>query len=169
MKKTLAVLVGLSLGLTAITSSALDNKQQGGAIIGAVVGGILGNQVGGGSGKTIATIVGVVAGSLIGSSIGESLDNMDKAAIRDAQREALESDVGTVVPWRGSDYGSRTGAQGRFKVTRQGHHRVYVQETCKTYRSEIQTRHKSEVRTGTTCQRSDGSWYEVNSSEVRYY
>lgn len=169
MKKTMILLAAATIGFTSLNATAFDNKQQAGSVVGAVVGGIIGNQVGGGSGKIIATFIGVVAGSMIGSSIGESLDNMDKMAIRDSQEEALYAERGAVIPWRGSDYGSRTGSYGNFRVMNRGHHRRYVQETCTTYRSEINTRYKSEVRTNTSCQRSDGSWYEANSNEVVYY
>lgn len=168
MKKTMTLLASAIIGFTSINAAAFDNKQQSGSVVGAVVGGIIGNQVGRGSGQVIATIIGAVAGSMIGSSIGESLDNMDRMAIRDAQEEALYADRGAVIPWRGADYGSHTGAHGNFRVVGRGYHKRYTQETCTTYRSEIYSRSKSEVRTNTSCQRSDGTWYESNSREVVY-
>lgn len=169
MKKSMTILAAVIIGFTSLNAAAFDNKQQAGSVVGAVVGGIIGNQVGRGSGQVIATFIGVVAGSMIGASIGESLDNMDRMALRDAQEEALYADRGAVIPWRGADYGSRTGSHGHFRVMGRGHHRRYVQERCTTYRSEIHNRYKSEVRTNTSCQRSDGSWYESNSSDVVYY
>lgn len=168
MKKIVSILAITIMCLTSISASAFDNKRQTGAVTGAVVGGAVGSQFGTGSGQIAATIIGAVAGSLIGSSIGEALDDRDRMAIREAHEEALYSGRRTVVPWRGSEYGSRTGSYGSFRVLREGHHRRYAQETCKSYRSEIYTRSRTEIRTGTACQRPNGSWYEVNNNDVVY-
>lgn len=168
MKKIVSILAIAIMCLTSISASAFDNKRDTGAVAGAVVGGVVGSQFGSGSGQVAATIIGAVAGSLIGSSIGESLDDRDRMAIREAHEEALYSDRRAVIPWRGSEYGSRTGSYGNFRVLREGHHRRYTQETCKNYRSEIYSHSRREIRTGTACQRPNGSWYEVNNNEVIY-
>lgn len=161
--KTMAIAVLLIGSLNAL---AFDNKSDAGTIIGGVVGGVVGNQIGGGG--IIGTGIGIIAGAVIGNSIGTSLDRADQMALRDAQTDALYAPVGTPVNWDGAHYGSRTGAHGRFVTTRRGYHRQYTNEQCRSYRSEIVSRGRTEVRTGTTCYRSNGTWYEVNSSEVRF-
>lgn len=169
MKQLNVMVLSAMLTLSSLSASAFDNKQQGGSVIGAVVGGVVGHSFGNkGIGNALATVVGAVAGSMIGSSIGSSLDNMDRMAIRDAQVSALNSQPGTVVPWYGSQYGSNSGSRGEFRVLRSGHHRNYPQEICKTYRSEIYSGNRKEIRTSTSCQRTNGGWYETNSNDVEY-
>ncbi|MBL7546249.1 MAG: hypothetical protein JNL11_20685 [Bdellovibrionaceae bacterium] len=166
MKKTMKVISIITLMLGSLNVFALDSKSDAGTVIGGVVGGVVGNQIGGG---VIGTGIGIIAGAVIGSSIGKSLDRMDQQALQDAQRDALRRPVGSVVEWDGARYGSRTGSYGRFTTTRNGYHRSRQNETCRSYRNEIHSRGRSEVRTGNTCQRYDGSWYEVRNSEVAYY
>lgn len=167
MKKLTVFITFVLLLFTHSTALAFDDKRETGAVVGAVVGGVVGNQIGEGAGNTVATIIGVVAGSLIGASVGDSLDRMDRRALRESQWEILESDRRS-SSWYGSRYGSRTGSYGNFRVLREGRHRLYPQETCKTYRSEIYARYKREVRTETTCRRADGSWYEARNRDVIY-
>lgn len=169
MKKTIKIFSIIALMLGSLNAFAFDSKSDAGAVVGGVVGGVIGNQIGGGVGNVIATGLGIIVGAAVGSSIGASLDRMDQMALQDAQRDALYRPVGTVVDWDGSHYGSRTGSYGRFATTRRGYHRARQNEMCRSYRSEIHSRGRSEVRTGTTCQRYDGSWYEVRSSDVAFY
>lgn len=170
MKQTIKTLSIIAVMIGSLNVFALDNKQQGGTVVGGIIGGVVGNQIGGGTGRVIATGLGIILGAAVGNSIGASLDRMDQQALRDAQHEALVyAPVGQPVEWDGAEYGSRTGSRGRFVTTRRGYHRQYVNTNCSSYRSEIYTRSRSEVRSGTTCQRSDGSWYEVRNSEVRFY
>lgn len=167
MKQTIKMFSIVALMLGSLNVFAFDNKSDAGAVIGGVVGGVIGNQIGGGSGNVIATGIGVIAGAIIGSSIGATLDKADQMAIRDAQEQALYAPIGRPVYWDGARYGSRTGANGQFMTVNEGYHRR-SREVCRSYRSEIHSRGRSEVRSGTTCQRSNGSWYEVNSSEVTF-
>jgi surface antigen len=169
MKQAIKTISVIALLIGSLNVFALDSKEGVGAVVGGVVGGVIGNQIGGGSGNAIATGIGIIVGAAVGSSIGASLDRQDQLALRDAQQDALYAPIGTPVDWDGARYGSRTGARGRFVATRQGYHRQYVNETCRSYRSEIRTRSKTEVRTGTTCRRANGTWYEVRSSEVSFY
>lgn len=168
MKQTMKTISVIALLIGSLNASALDKASQG-AVIGAVAGGVIGNQIGGGSGKAIATGLGVIIGAAVGSSIGEALDRADQMAIQDAEQQALLGPVNSPVGWDGARYGSRSGAYGNFVSTRHGHHRRNQNEMCRSYRSEIYTRNQKEVRSGTTCRRADGSWYEVRSSEVVFY
>lgn len=168
MKQIIKSIAIVAMLIGSVNAVAFDSKSDAGAVVGAVVGGVIGNQVGGGSGQVIATGIGIIAGAVIGSSIGQSLDRMDQAALQNAQNQSLLGPVGQPVDWYGSQYGSRTGSHGRFATTRRGYNRHNNREECRSYRSEIVSRGKSEVRTGTTCRRANGSWYEVNSSEVYF-
>lgn len=169
MMRQLKVGLTICMALASLSASAFETKQDAGGFAGAIIGGVVGNQIGGGSGRIIATGLGAIIGAAVGSSIGASLDKMDQMALKDAQVDALEAPVGTPTYWNGADYGSNTGAHGRFVTTREGYHRQYTNETCRSYQSTIQTPSKTETRSGTTCQRTDGSWYEVNSREVTFY
>lgn len=169
MKQAIKTISIIALLIGSLNVFAFDNKSDAGAVVGAVVGGVIGNQIGGGSGNVIATGIGIIVGAAVGSSIGASLDRLDQAALRDAQDQALLGPVNRPVDWNGARYGSRSGAYGRFVTTRGGHHYARPSEQCRSYRSEIRTGGRSEVRSGTTCRRYDGTWYEVRTSEVRFY
>lgn len=169
MKQAIKMFSIVALILGSLNALALDSKSDVGAIVGGVVGGVIGNRFGGGTGNVLATGIGVIAGAVIGSSIGASLDRADQMAIRDAQEQSLYSPVGRPVVWDGAHYGSRSGAHGRFVTTREGYHRHYRHEVCRSYRSEIYSHGRTEIRSGTTCQRANGSWYEVKSSEVYFH
>lgn len=162
----------LSYGLVAaflITTgsvSAKADKQDAGAIIGAIVGGVIGNQIGGGSGKTVATGLGIVLGAVVGADIGRTLDDSDRRAYAEAQRDMFRSPIGQQIDWDGYSYGSRTGSRGHFRTTREGYYRGNSREVCREYETVIVTRQKTETRTSIACSRADGSWREVNSKEV---
>lgn len=162
----------LSFGLvaamltTSVSFNALADKEDTGAIVGAIVGGILGNQVGKGNGKTVATGLGIILGAVVGADIGKQLDENDRRALAEAQRDAFLRPIGERTEWDGYRYGSRTGARGNFRTTREGYLRTNSREICREYESVIVTRRKTETKTGIACSRADGSWREVNSSEV---
>lgn len=151
---------------TSVSFNALADKEDTGALVGAIVGGIIGNQIGGGSGRDIATGVGVILGAVIGADIGKTLDESDRRALADAQRNAFRRPVGERTDWDGNQYGSRTGAHGNFRTTREGYLRTNSREICREYESIIITRQKTETKRGIACSRADGSWREVNSTEV---
>jgi len=162
----------LSFGLvaamltTSVSFNALADKEDAGAIVGAIVGGLLGNQVGKGNGKTVATGIGIILGAVVGADIGKSLDENDRRALAEAQRDAFLRPIGERTEWDGYRYGSRTGARGNFRTTREGYLRTNSREICREYESVIVTRQKTETKTGIACSRADGAWREVNSSEV---
>lgn len=168
MKNTIKAISVIMLMIGSLNVFALDNKSDVGTVVGGVVGGVVGNQIGGGSGNIIATGIGIIVGAAVGSSIGKSLDRADQRALQDAQSRALYAPVGTYYDWSGDRYGSQTGSYGRFGTTREGYNRRYPSEVCRSYRNEIYSRGRQEVRSGTTCERANGSWYEVNSSEVTF-
>lgn len=136
------------------------NNQQAGGIIGGVVGAVIGNQIGGGNGRVIATGIGAIAGAMIGSSVGQSMDERDRAALADAQDQALyESRINRPYSWSGNNY------RGNFYVTRHGYYRS---SECRSYRSEVYGYNGArEIRSGTTCYGSQG-WYEVHESYVQW-
>jgi surface antigen len=151
---------------TSVSFTAKADKQDEAAIIGAIIGGVLGNQVGKGNGKAVATGLGIILGAVIGSDIGKSLDQNDRRALEEAQRDAFRRPIGDRTEWDGNRYGSRTGSRGHFRTTREGYLRSNSREVCREYESVIVTRQKTETRTGVACSRNDGSWREVNSTEV---
>ena len=169
MKHIIKIISINAIMIGSLNVFAFDNKQEAGTVVGGVIGGVVGNQIGGGSGNVISTGLGIIVGAAIGNSIGRTLDRQAQMALSDAQQDALYAPVGTPVEWDGARYGSRTDSRGRFVTTRRGYHRQYVNEQCRSYRSEIYSNGRSEVRTGNTCRRPDGTWYEAKTSEVRYY
>tara|TARA_B110001454_G_scaffold16145_1_gene14571 strand:- start:54904 stop:56106 length:1203 start_codon:yes stop_codon:yes gene_type:complete len=151
---------------TSVSFTALADKEDNGAILGAIVGGILGNQVGKGNGKTVATGIGIILGAVVGADIGRDLDNNDRRALEEAQRDAFRRPIGQRTDWDGNNYGSRTGARGNFRTTREGYLRTNSREICREYESTIITRQKTETKTGIACSSANGSWREVTSTEV---
>lgn len=154
-------------GLQASLPVVAGTKEGSGQILGAVTGALLGSQVGGGNGKVAATVVGAIAGSIIGGNIGRRMDEADRRAFYEAQRYCFSQSGNTSRSWSGRQYGSRTDARGTFATARQGRH-YRTNEICREYSSSIYFNGKIENTTGIACQRSDGSFYEVRSSEVRF-
>lgn len=153
---------------TLFSFNAHAGKDDAGAIVGAIVGGLLGNQVGGGNGKIVATGIGIILGAVVGKEIGEQMDNNDRRALAEAQRNCFQQPIGYQTYWDGNSYGSRTGSRGQFRTTREGYYRN-TRQVCREYESVIVTRQRTETRTGVACSRSDGSWTEVNSTEVVFH
>ncbi|OYZ16237.1 MAG: hypothetical protein B7Y39_15820 [Bdellovibrio sp. 28-41-41] len=151
---------------TSVSVTALADKEDNGAIIGAIVGGILGNQVGKGNGKKVATGLGIILGAVVGADIGKDLDNNDRRALEEAQRDSFRRPIGERTEWDGNSYGSRTGARGNFRTTREGYLRSNSRKVCREYESVIVTRQKTETKTGIACSSANGSWREVNTTEV---
>ncbi|MCB0371187.1 MAG: glycine zipper 2TM domain-containing protein, partial [Bdellovibrionales bacterium] len=141
-------------------------NENAGTIAGAIIGGIVGSQIGKGDGKTSATGIGIIVGAVLGNEIGKDLDESDRRAFSEAQRDNFRRPVGEETDWDGSRYGSRTGSHGRFVTTREGYRRNNSREVCREYRSVIVTRNKTVTKTGIACSSTDGSWREVNSKEV---
>lgn len=162
----------LSYGLTtillatSISFNAHAGKDDTGAIVGAIVGGLLGSNVGKGNGKIVATGLGIVIGAVIGNDIGEQLDENDRRALEEAQRNSFQRPVGQRTDWDGNRYGSRTGSYGNFRTTREGYSRYNSREICREYESVIVTRQKTETRTGVACTKANGTWTEVKSTDV---
>jgi surface antigen len=151
---------------TSVSFTASADQEDNGAIIGAIIGGILGNQVGKGNGKTVATGLGIILGAVVGADIGKNLDNNDRRALEEAQRDSFRRPIGERTDWDGNSYGSRTGARGNFRTTREGYLRTNSREVCREYESVIVTRQKTETRTGIACSSVNGTWREVNTTEV---
>ncbi|WP_413289699.1 RT0821/Lpp0805 family surface protein [Bdellovibrio sp. HCB337] len=168
MKKQ--AILGTLIAATVLQTSvpAYAGKEEVGNIVGGIIGGVIGSQIGGGSGKTAATIIGAIAGSMIGGQVGRDMEEADRRALEDAQRNCLNNErVGSSVEWDGARYGSRSGAHGRFTAVREGYN-YRTGEYCREYESSINLYGRQERTTGIACSRADGSWYESNYSEVRY-
>lgn len=160
-------IVGALVAATGLQTSVpadAQNQQAAGAILGAIAGGAVGSQIGGGNGKTAATIAGAIAGSVIGSKVGRSMDEADRRAYLAAQRECFEQSGPSSRQWRG---GSRTNAYGTFRTGRVGRH-YRTQQICREYSSSIHINGTVENTSGIACSNSDGSFYEVTSTEVNF-
>ena len=167
MKKQMILSALVVTSIFQTTNVAYASKSDVGAIIGGVIGGAVGSKIGKGNGNTAATIIGAIAGSMIGSRVGSQMDNGDRRALEDAQRQSLEGSMNRDCDWSGSQYGSRTGARGRFTATREGYN-ARSGEYCRQYESSIYLSDRTETNRGVACQQRNGSWYESNSSEVNW-
>lgn len=167
MKKQMILSALVVTSLMQTTSIAYANSADVGAIIGGVIGGVAGSKIGKGNGNTAATIIGAIAGSVIGARLGAEMDNSDRRALEDAQRQSLGGAMNRDCDWDGSQYGSRTGARGRFTATREGYN-ARTGEYCREYESTINLRDRTETNRGIACQDRNGSWYENNSNEVNW-
>ncbi len=167
MKKRMIVGALLVTTIAQTASVAHAAKADIGGIIGGVIGGLAGTQIGGGNGRTAAIIIGAVAGSMIGNKVGANMDENDRRAVAEAQRRALEGGLNSNCDWDGRNYGSRTGARGRITSTREGYNQS-TGEYCREYRSTIYLSDRTEDTRGVACSRRDGSWYEVQETNVRW-
>lgn len=166
MKKRMIVGALLVTTIAQTASVAHASKADIGTIIGGVIGGLAGSNIGGGNGRTAAIIIGAVAGSVIGNKVGQSMDENDRRALAEAQRRSLEGRLNDNCDWDGRNYGSRTGARGSITSTREGYN--MSGEYCREYRSVIYAGNRTEETRGVACTRRDGSWYEVQETQVRW-
>lgn len=146
---------------------AYADKETVGNIIGGVIGGVIGSQIGKGNGNTAAIIIGTIAGTMIGGQVGRDMDEADRRALAEAQQRALRDQLGRRNDWDGRSYGSRTGARGSFTSVREGYNNR-TGEYCREYTSVIYVNNRTEETRGVACSRRDGSWYEVQTTEVRF-
>lgn len=167
MKKRMIVGALLVTTIAQTASVAHAAKADIGGIIGGVIGGLAGTQIGGGNGRTAAIIIGAVAGSMIGNKVGANMDENDRRAVAEAQNRALSGGLNSNCDWDGRNYGSRTGARGRITSTREGYNQ-YTGEYCREYRSTIYLNDRTEDTRGVACSRRDGSWYEVQETNIRW-
>ncbi len=151
---------------TGLSFNVHANNADTDAIVGAIVGGLIGNQIGGGNGKKLATGLGIIIGAVVGKDIGKDIDENDRRALEEAQRSCFQQPIGRQTDWDGNTYGSRTGSHGNFRTTREGYVRSDRNQVCREYQSTIVTRQKTETKTGIACTKGNGSWTEVNSSDV---
>ena len=159
----------VSVAAQSFAFEAKANKEDAGTIIGGIIGGVIGNKFGRGGGRVGATIAGAVIGAVIGNKIGEAMDDADRRAWARAHRRCLDGNRNKTVYWRGSEYGSETGARGEFEVIREGYH-VETKTVCKEYRSVIWVNGHKEVTKGYACKTktTTESWTEVSSKKVYF-
>ncbi|WP_413944225.1 beta-sandwich domain-containing protein [Bdellovibrio sp. HCB-162] len=167
MKKQLVLgaLVATTILQAAVPAHA--DKETIGNVIGGVIGGVIGSQIGKGNGNTAAIIIGTIAGTMIGGQVGRDMDEADRRALAEAQQRALRDQLGRRNDWDGRSYGSRTGARGSFTSVREGYN-YRTNEYCREYTSVIYVNNRTEETRGVACSRADGSWYEVQTTEVRF-
>lgn len=151
---------------SSISFQAKADREDAGALLGAIVGGVIGNQIGGGDGKAIATGIGAIVGAAVGADVGRTLDEADRRAMIDAQRNAFSGPVGQRNDWDGYRYGSRTGSRGYYRTTRDGYSRYNTNQQCRSYESVVIIQNRTEKKSGVACVQQNGSWREVNSTEV---
>jgi surface antigen len=157
-------ILGALVAATGLQSAPVANaqsKQGAGQILGAIAGGLIGNQIGGGNGKVAATAIGAAVGLMVGGRIGRDMDEEDRRAYAQAQSYCFRQGPNSSREWSGRN------ANGTFRTTRQGYH-TRTREVCNEYSSSIYMNGRTENSSGIACQRSDGSYYEVNQSEVRF-
>lgn len=151
---------------TSVGFNAKADKEDAGAIIGGIIGGVIGSKIGKGDGKVVATGLGIIVGAIVGADIGGTLDDADRRALSETQRDVFLAPIGERRDWDGNRYGSRTGNRGHFRTTREGYLRSNSREVCREYESVIVTRNRTETRTGIACSSANGSWREVTTSDV---
>lgn len=162
MKKNLVIGTLLISTIVSAAAPAMADRETVGNVIGGIIGGVIGSKVGKGHGRTAATIIGAIAGTVIGGKIGEDLDENDRRQCADAQRRGLGGRLGERSEWRG-----QRDSYGSFTTSREGYNRR-TQEYCREYVSTIYSRGRTEETRGIACTRRDGSWYEVQSTEVSF-
>lgn len=167
MKKKLVLGSLIITSIMQVSVPAQADKEAIGNIIGGIIGGGLGTQIGKGNGNKAAIIIGAIAGTMIGGKIGSNMDEADRRALEEAQRNSLRGDLGRRHDWDGRQRGSRTGARGSFTSSREGYNNR-TGEYCREYTSVITMRDRREETRGIACSRPDGSWYEVRETEVRF-
>lgn len=167
MKKQLVLGALVATTIMQAATPAHADKETIGNVIGGVIGGVIGSQIGKGNGNTAAIIIGTIAGTMIGGQVGRDMDEADRRALAEAQQRALRDQLGRRNDWDGRSYGSRTGARGSFTSVREGYN-SRTNEYCREYTSVIYVNNRTEETRGVACSRADGSWYEVQQTEVRF-
>lgn len=163
-KVFLSTLAAISLLQTA--QPALASKEDIGTIIGGIIGGVIGNATGDSHvSRRNGTILGVLIGGFLGNRIGNQMDERDKRAYAEAQRRALDTQIGETVEWEGSDYGSRTGARGSVTTTEEGYHRK-TGEYCRAYASRFVVKGQVDNTKAAACLDNRGNWRDVKDHEV---
>ncbi len=148
----MASLVIMALGLNACAENQ-GRKERGGTVVGAIAGGLLGATLGKGSGKAVVIGVGAVLGGIIGSEVGKSLDRADRAYMRRATQDSLETRrTGQTAVWRNPD----TRHSGTVTPTRT--YRRHNGEQCREFQQTVSIDGRSERAYGTACRQPDGSW-----------
>jgi surface antigen len=156
IKKTIALLIGLTFAANILTSCADQggalNKQEAGTLIGAAGGALLGSQFGKGSGKLVGVAVGTLIGASLGNSIGQSLDRADLAHLNRTTQYALEtSPAHSVSEWRNPDSGNY-GTVTPIRTYQRG------DRYCREFQQTIYVGGRAEQGYGTACRQPDGSW-----------
>lgn len=151
MKKHAALLIALSLGLSACQSGG--TKETAGTLLGGVAGAVAGAQFGKGSGQLAATAIGTLAGAYIGSQIGQSLDRADKAAMQQTTQQSLErAPSGQTSSWSNPDSGNSG------TITPTSTYKTSAGQDCREYTQTIKVDGKEETARGRACRQADGTW-----------
>jgi len=153
MKKTFTKIVVLSLGVSLIGCSNMNNQDVG-TLSGAALGGLIGSRFGGGSGQLVAVGAGALLGAYLGGKIGQSMDAADRAKMNNA----LETNnVGQPAYWTNQKTGTSYTVEPVKNVAVSGN------PYCREYRTIANVAGKKQQVYGTACRQPDGTWQAVGS------
>ena len=158
MKKNLVIGTLLISTIISAAAPAMADKSVGGTLIGGALGAVFGSQFGKGNGNKAAIAVGAIVGAIVGHNVGESLDQADRRAYEEAQRNCFDGDLGT-REWRGR------GARGNFRTIEEGYRGT---QTCRSYESIIDYGNRVERTSGVACRDNRGFWQNVEEKQVDF-
>jgi surface antigen len=153
IKKSVLVLVVVSLVMVGCAPYGHGPKEQQGTFIGAASGALLGAQVGSGQGRLVAVAIGTLAGALLGQDVGRTLDKADRMAMQQNAQYALEhAPTNTSTTWRNPDSGN-AGALMPVET-----YQSKSGEYCREYRQTVSIGGQRQEAYGTACRQPDGNW-----------
>lgn len=100
MKKIVAVIALLGIGVTLSSCTGQYSKGQSGAAIGAASGALVGQAIGR---NTEATLIGVAVGTLLGYIVGNEMDKYDRQELNHVYERGVS---GQQSAWRNPDSGN---------------------------------------------------------------
>lgn len=154
MLKKIAILLVMSLCLSACATS----NEGAGAITGATLGGLLGSRFGHGSGRAAAVAGGLFLGAVVGSQIGRSMDKTDRMEMARALDTA---DTGDVYRWRNTRTDTRYEVRPRRDYYEPAGQRAQKKRYCREYTTTAMIGGREQQVFGKACRMPDGAWKVV--------
>jgi surface antigen len=142
--------------LAGCNTADYSGKQKIGTLLGATGGALAGSQIGSGRGTLVAVALGTALGGLFGNEVGKSLDNADRAAMTQAEYQALDAPVGDPIAWNNPESGN----SGQVQTVREG--QTSSGAYCREYQHSVSVGGRIQEAYGTACQQPDGSWKVVD-------
>ncbi|HEY2009704.1 MAG TPA: glycine zipper domain-containing protein [Rhizomicrobium sp.] len=150
MKYAAALVLGLGLMITsqaAFADACSERDHTGGTIAGGLLGGVLGGVLTHGNG--VGIVGGALLGGLAGNAISRDMDCDDRPYAAHAYDDSFHGPVGHRYEWsRGPNHG--------YIVTNREYYRG--PRLCRDFTQVVYRRGREFDRSGTACQRRDGSW-----------